>query len=166
MERYIWGLTDEIQGNVTSLKPTKIHEAIRMAHNLMDQDVVKDYTARSTERTRLSPTQSSRRDIPKTAFRTCYGQYEFHVISFGLTNAPMVFMDIMNRVCKPYLDKFVIIFIDDILIYSRSKEEHEEHLKLILKLLEKEEFEGIYVDPAKTDLIKNWAMPTTPTEIY
>ncbi|GKC57841.1 putative reverse transcriptase domain-containing protein, partial [Tanacetum coccineum] len=78
-------------------------------------------------------------DIPKTAFRTRYGHYEFQVTPFGLTNASTVFMDFMNRVCKPYLDKFVIIFINDILIYSKSEEEHEEHLKLILELLKKEE---------------------------
>ncbi|GKA70785.1 putative reverse transcriptase domain-containing protein [Tanacetum coccineum] len=78
--------------------------------------------------------------IPKMAFRTRYGHYEFHVMPFGLTNALAVFMDLMNRVCKPYLDRFVIIFINDILIYSRSKEEHAEHLKLILELLKKEEF--------------------------
>ncbi|GJR80307.1 putative reverse transcriptase domain-containing protein [Tanacetum coccineum] len=77
--------------------------------------------------------------IPKTAFRTPYGHYEFQVMPFGLTNAPAVFMDLMNRVCKPYLDKFVIVFIDDIMIYSKSKQEHEEHLKLILELLKKEE---------------------------
>nr|GEX03359.1 retrotransposable element Tf2 [Tanacetum cinerariifolium] len=80
-------------------------------------------------------------DIPKTAFRTRYGHFEFTVMPFGLTNAPAVFMDLMNRVYKPYLDKFVIVFIDDILIYSRSEEEHEAHLKTILDLLKKE---GLY----------------------
>ncbi|GKA93331.1 putative reverse transcriptase domain-containing protein [Tanacetum coccineum] len=79
-------------------------------------------------------------DILKTAFRTRYGHYEFQVIPFGLTNVSVVFMDLMNRVCKPYLDKFMIVFIDDILIYSKSKQEYKEHLKLILELLKKEEF--------------------------
>ncbi|GJY28047.1 putative reverse transcriptase domain-containing protein [Tanacetum coccineum] len=78
-------------------------------------------------------------DIPKTAFRSRYGHYEFKVMPFGLTNAPAVFMDLMNRVCKPYLDRFVIVFIDDILIYSKSRKEHEGHLKLILSLLKNEE---------------------------
>ncbi|GJS04431.1 putative reverse transcriptase domain-containing protein [Tanacetum coccineum] len=86
-------------------------------------------------------------DIPKTAFRTRYGHYEFQVMPFGLTNAPTVFMYLMNRVCKPYLDKFVIVFIDDILIYSKRKQENEEHLKLILELLKKEEFAPILALP-------------------
>ncbi|GKA79564.1 putative reverse transcriptase domain-containing protein [Tanacetum coccineum] len=127
-------------------------------------------------------------DIPKTAFQTRYGHYEFQVMPFGLTNAPAVFMDLMNRVCKPYLDKFVIVFIDDILIYSKDKKEHEEHLKAILELLKKEKLyakfskcefwilkvqflrhvinsRGMHVDPAKIESIKDWSTPKTPTEI-
>ncbi|KAJ9544144.1 hypothetical protein OSB04_023851 [Centaurea solstitialis] len=127
-------------------------------------------------------------DIAKTAFRTRYGHYEFLVMPFGLTNAPAVFMDLMNRVCRPYLDKFVIVFIDDILIYSRSKEDHEHHLRLILELLKAEQLyakfskcefwirevhflghvvnrDGIHVDPAKIEAIKKWEAPKTPTEI-
>nr|GEY55945.1 putative reverse transcriptase domain, ribonuclease H-like domain, aspartic peptidase domain protein [Tanacetum cinerariifolium] len=86
-------------------------------------------------------------EIPKTTFRTRYGYYEFHVMPFDLTNAQTIFMDLMNRLCKPFLDKFVIVFNDDILIYSKNKEEHKEHLKLILELLKKEELkENVVVD--------------------
>ncbi|GJR16335.1 putative reverse transcriptase domain-containing protein [Tanacetum coccineum] len=76
--------------------------------------------------------------IPKTAFRMRYRHFESTVMPFGLTNAPAVFMDLMNRVCKPYLGRFVIVFIDDILAYSKSKEEHEVYLKLVLESLRKE----------------------------
>ncbi|GJZ74898.1 putative reverse transcriptase domain-containing protein [Tanacetum coccineum] len=95
-------------------------------------------------------------DIPKTAFRTRYGHFEFTVMPFGMTNAPAIFMDLMNRVCKPYLDKFVIVFIDDILIYSKSEEEHEVHLKTILDLLKTGEV---------VESVKNWKTPESPTEI-
>ncbi|KAI3797412.1 hypothetical protein L1987_32669 [Smallanthus sonchifolius] len=127
-------------------------------------------------------------DISKTTFRTRYGYYEFMVMPFGLTNAPAVFMDLMNRVCKPYLDQFVIVFIDDILIYSKSEEDHEEHLRLILELLKNEQLyakfskcefwirevqflgnvvneKGIHVDPSKIEAIKNLAAPSTPTKV-
>ncbi|GKB34911.1 putative reverse transcriptase domain-containing protein, partial [Tanacetum coccineum] len=118
-------------------------------------------------------------DIPKTAFRTRYGHFEFTVMPFGQNNAPAVFMDLMNRVCRPYLDKFVIVFIDDILIYSKTQKEHVEHLRLVLGLLKKEKLyakfskckfwlrevqflrhvingNGIHVDYSKIEAVKNW----------
>ncbi|GKA90141.1 putative reverse transcriptase domain-containing protein [Tanacetum coccineum] len=94
-------------------------------------------------------------DIPKTAFRTQYGHYEFRVMPFGLTNVPAVFMDLMNCVCKPYLDKFMIVFIDDILIYSCNKKEHEEHLKTILEMLKKEELSSS-VRPEDMETLSVW----------
>ncbi|GMI64737.1 hypothetical protein HRI_000143000 [Hibiscus trionum] len=127
-------------------------------------------------------------DVPKTAFRTRYGHYEFLVMPFGLTNAPITFMDMMNRVFRDYLDRFVVDFIDDILVYLRSEEEHDEHLRLVLQRLmskqlyaklSKYEFgirevvflghvvsaEGIRVDPTKIEAIVDWKQPKSVTEI-
>ncbi|GJS31965.1 putative reverse transcriptase domain-containing protein [Tanacetum coccineum] len=127
-------------------------------------------------------------DISKTAFRTRYGHYEFLVMPFGLTNAPAVFMDLMNRVFLEFLDKFVIVFIDDILVFSKSKEEHEEHLRTVLQILRQEKLyakfskcefwlskvaflghivsaEGITMDPAKVEAITKWPRPTSVTEV-
>ncbi|KAL4032578.1 hypothetical protein IC575_005657 [Cucumis melo] len=122
-------------------------------------------------------------DVPKTAFRSRYGPYEFIVMSFGLTNALAVFMDLMNRVFREFLDTFVIVFIDDILIYSKTEAEHEEHLRMVLQTLRdnklyakfsKCEFwlkqvsflghvvskAGVSVDPAKIEAI-GWTRPST-----
>jgi hypothetical protein len=127
-------------------------------------------------------------DIPKTTFVTRYGKYEFTVMSFGLTNAPTYFMNLMNKVFMEELDKFVIVFIDDILVYSKSVEEHEQHLRVVLgklrahKLyakfskcefwLEKISFlghiltaEGVAVDPEKVETVSNWRQPTNVSEI-
>ena len=127
-------------------------------------------------------------DVPKIAFRTRYGHFEFLVMPFGLTNAPAAFMDPMNRIFWPYLDQFVIVFIDDILIYSGSGEEHAEHLRIIRKTLREHRLyaklskcpfwldsvsflghivsaEGVSVDPQKVEAILNWKPPTSVTEI-
>ncbi|XP_040998429.1 uncharacterized protein LOC121244400 [Juglans microcarpa x Juglans regia] len=127
-------------------------------------------------------------DVAKTAFRTRYGHYEFLVMPFGLTNTPTVFMDLMNRVFHEFLDKFVVVFIDDILIYSKSETEHEEHLKLVLGTLrdkqlfaklKKCEFwldsitflghvvskDGISVDPGKVEAVVNWSAPRNVHEV-
>ncbi|KAL0556624.1 hypothetical protein IC582_005138 [Cucumis melo] len=128
-------------------------------------------------------------DVPKTAFRSRYGHYEFIVMSFGLTNAPTVFMDLMNRVFREFLDTFVIVFIDDILIYSKTEAEHEKHLRMVLQTLRdnklyakfsKCEFwlkqvsflghvvskAGVSVDPAKIEAVTGWTRLSTVSEVH
>ncbi|GJW98448.1 putative reverse transcriptase domain-containing protein [Tanacetum coccineum] len=171
MEVFIGGLPRSIEGNVTASKPQTLNRLKTGYQQLRVRD----------------------KNIPKTNFSeqdTDIHEFQVmcHLVKFGLTNAPAVFMDLMNRVCKPYLDKFVIVFIDDILIYSRNKEEHANHLRIILELLKKEKLyakfskcdfwihivqflghlidsQGLHVDPAKIEAVKNWTSPTTPTEI-
>ena len=127
-------------------------------------------------------------DVPKTAFRTRYGHYEFLVMPFGLTNAPVAFMDLMNRVFRPYVDQFVVVFIDDILVYSKDAQEHEQHLRIVLETLRENSLyaklrkcdfwlkevsflghivyvEGIRVDSAKIEVVVNWKPPRNVTEL-
>jgi len=127
-------------------------------------------------------------DVQKTAFRSWYGHYEYVVMSFGVTNAPTVFMDYMNRIFRPFLDKFVVVFIDDILIYFKTQEELAEHLRLVLGVLREKQLyaklskcefwmnevqflghvisaQGIAVDPAKVDVVVKWESPKSATKI-
>ena len=127
-------------------------------------------------------------DVPKTAFRTRYGHYEFLVMPFGLTNAPAAFKDLINRVFRPYVDQFVVVFIDDILVYSKDAQEHEQHLRIVLEMLREKKLyaklskcdfwlkevsflghivsaEGIRVDPAKIEAVLNWKSPQNVTEV-
>ena len=127
-------------------------------------------------------------DIEKTAFCTKYGHYEYKVMSFGLTNAPAIFMETMNSMLRGFLDNFVVVFIDDILIYSKTEEEHERHLRLVLETLRKNKFyaklkkcefwlsevaflghvinqHGILVDPSKVSTIIGWPRPSNVKEV-
>ncbi|KAH0773846.1 hypothetical protein KY290_010983 [Solanum tuberosum] len=128
------------------------------------------------------------KDVPKTAFRTRYGHFEFLVMFFGLTNAPAMFIDLMNSIFRPYLNLFVIVFINDILVYSHSKDEHENHLRVVLQVLLDQELyakfskcefwldsiaflghivsnAGIAVDTQKIEVVKTWPRPMTLTEV-
>ena len=127
-------------------------------------------------------------DILKTAFRTRYRHYEFLVMPFRVTNAPAFFMDLMHLIFSPFLDKFVVIFVDDILIYSKTEQEHEEHLRILLETLRREELyarlskcsfrlwsipflghviteEGIFVDPKKIQAVRDWPAPKTTKQV-
>nr|GEX13130.1 reverse transcriptase [Tanacetum cinerariifolium] len=173
VEKYIRGLSDNIQGNVIATEPNSLQDTIHVANNLMDHKL-KSYAIKNAKNKRRGPRLEIKgkmlgmsvedmdtiemsvprsrvyskidlrsgyhqlkvreKDISKTAFRTRYGHYEFQVMPFELTNALAVFMDLMNWVCKPYLDKIMIVFIGDIMIYSKNKKEHEGNLMLLLRL--------------------------------
>ena len=127
-------------------------------------------------------------DVPKAVFRTRYGHYKFLVMPFGLTNALTTFMDLMNRVFRPYVDQFVVVFIDDILVYSKDAQEHEQHLRIVMEMLREKKLyaklnkcdfwlkdvsflgyivsaEGIRVDPIKIEAVVNWKPPRNVTEV-
>ena len=127
-------------------------------------------------------------DIPKTAFRTRYGHFEFTVMPFGLTNTPVAFMDLVHRVFQPYIDQFVVVFVDDILIYSQSEWEHEDHLRIVLQLLRDHQLYakfnkcefwltdvrflghvvsalGVSMDPEKVEAVMSWERPKSVSEI-
>ncbi|KAL0290504.1 UNVERIFIED_CONTAM: Retrovirus-related Pol polyprotein from transposon.6 [Sesamum angustifolium] len=130
----------------------------------------------------------AKNDILKMAFRTRYGHYEFLVTPFGLTNAPAAFMALMNRTFQEYLDQFVIVFIDNILVYSKNREEHEQHLRIVLQILKEKELyaklskcefwvnqvvflghvisgDGVMPDPSKVKAIMEWRVPKNATEV-
>nr|GFA61993.1 putative reverse transcriptase domain-containing protein [Tanacetum cinerariifolium] len=184
-------LSDQLQelSDKGFIRPMKKRYPLLRIDDLFDQLQGSSIYSKIDLRSGYHQLRVQEEDIPKTAFRTRYGHYEFQVMSFGLSNTPAIFMDLMNRVYKPYLDKFVIVFIDDILIYLKNEQEHREHLKLILELLKKEKLyakftkcefwiprvqflghvidsRGIHMDPAKIESVKDWASPKTPTEIH
>ncbi|GJW73328.1 putative reverse transcriptase domain-containing protein [Tanacetum coccineum] len=153
-----------------------------MIDDLFDQLQGSRYFSKIDLRSGYHQIRVHEEDIPKTAFRTPYKHFEFTVMPFGLTNAPIVFMDLMNWVCKSYLDKFFIVFIDDILIYSKSKEGHEVSFRAaeegeVVCQVSKCEFwlqeihflghvvnrNGIHMDSSKIEAVKNWKDPKTPS---
>ncbi|GKA17613.1 putative reverse transcriptase domain-containing protein [Tanacetum coccineum] len=156
--------------------------------NLLDQLQGAKFFSKIDLRSGYHQLRVKGQDVPKTAFRTRYGHYEFLVMPFGLTNAPAIFIDLMNHVFHEYLDKFIIVFIDDILVYSKTKEEHKDHLRIVLGTLRKKKLyakflkcefwlgqvaflghivsaDGITMDLAKVEPITKWPRPTTVIEV-
>ncbi|GIL79609.1 hypothetical protein Vretifemale_8871, partial [Volvox reticuliferus] len=130
----------------------------------------------------------SESDIPKTAFRTPFGHYEYTVLSFGLTNAPATFQAVMDRIFRPYIDKFIICYLDDILVFSKTREEHLQHLRQVFEILRREQLyakrtkchwaqpqveylghivsqDGVRMDPRKTSVVRDWPVPSSLQEL-
>ena len=156
--------------------------------NLFDQLKGASFFSKIDLRSRYYQLRVKKVNVPKTAFITRYGHYEFLVMPFGLTNAPAAFMNLMNRVFHPYLDQFVVVFIDDILVYFKDAHEHEHHLRIVLQILRENKLfvkiskcdfwlkevsflghivsaEGIRVDPVKIEAVMNWKPPQNVIEV-
>nr|GEZ01043.1 hypothetical protein [Tanacetum cinerariifolium] len=146
------------------LAPSELEKFSRQLKELQDKGLIR-FFSKIDLRSGYHQLRVHEDDILKTVFRTRYGYFEFTVMPFGLTNALAVFMDLMNIVCRPYLDKFMIVFIDDILIYSKTQEEHVEHLSEVQFLGHVINGNEIHVDPSKIESVKNWKAPRTPYEI-
>ncbi|GJV22657.1 retrotransposon protein, putative, ty3-gypsy subclass [Tanacetum coccineum] len=170
---------------IESIPGLNLSQRLPYRRHLLNGRSSKGAVYRDVEKWLIRPSLRVReQDISKTVFRTRYGHYEFLVMPFGLTNAPAVFMDLMNRIFHEYLDKFVIVFIDDILVYSKSEEEHERHLRIVLEILRQKKLyakfskcefwlqqvaflghivsaDGIIMDPSKVEAITKWPRPTT-----
>ncbi|GJS20139.1 putative reverse transcriptase domain-containing protein [Tanacetum coccineum] len=181
---FTWECEDEIRAKYPQCLnklTVKNHYPLPRIDDLFDQLQESQFFSKIDLRLGYHQLRVHEDDIPKTAFRTRYRHFEFTIMPFGLTNTLAVFMDLTNRVCRPYLDKFVIVFLDDILIYSKTRKEHVEHLRLVLGLLKKEKLyakfskcefwlrevqflghvingNGIHVDPSKIKAVKNWKL--------
>ncbi|GJV66391.1 putative reverse transcriptase domain-containing protein [Tanacetum coccineum] len=154
------GQLKELQDKELNKLTIKNRYSLPRIDDIFDQLQGSQFFSKIDLRSRYHQMRVHEDDIPKTTFRTRYGHFKFTVMPYGLTNAPAVFMDLMNRVCRPHHDKFVIVFIDDILIYSKSQEEHVEHLRHVIN------GNGIHVDPSKIEAVKNWKAPRTPFEVH
>ena len=184
---YFWGVTDRtlrmcIDNRQLNRVTIKNQYPLPRIDDLFDQLRGEQVYSKIDLRTSYHQPRVRETDIPKTTFRTRYGHFEFTVMPFGLTNAPAAFMDLMYRVFQPYLDQFVVVFVDDILIYSQSEREHEDHLRVVLQLmrdhhlyakLSKCEFwltevmsaSGVSVDPEKVEAVMSWERPKSVFEI-
>ncbi|GJS66098.1 putative reverse transcriptase domain-containing protein [Tanacetum coccineum] len=159
----LFGQLKELQDKELNKLTVKNRYPLPKINDLLDQLRGSQFFSKIDLRSGYHQLRVHEHDIPKTAFRTRYGHFEFTIMPFGLTNAPTIFMDLMNRVCRPYLDKFVIVFIDDILIYYKTQKEHLREVQFLGHVINGN---GIHVDPSNIEAVKNWKAPRTPTEVH